>query len=124
MSARQAGALGMPDLLIYLYYFWRNDVKNGYYIKNPDYYARQCIQQVLYDLNQPYLRVTQSAFTNVSIMDREYLIGLFGGRDFPDGTPVMDDIEEIVKFQKVFMEELHKIREEHCFTFPVKLIAA
>lgn len=119
MSARQAGALGMPDLLIYLYYFWRNDVKNGYYIKSPDYYARQCIQQVLYDLNQPYLRVTQSAFTNVSIMDREYLIGLFGGRDFPDGTPVMDDIEEIVKFQKVFMEELHKIREEHCFTFPV-----
>lgn len=119
MSVRQAGAVGIPDLIPYLYYFWREDVKNNHYIKNPDYYARQCIQKVLYDLNQPYLRTTQSAFTNVSIMDREYLIGLFGGRDFPDGSPMMDDIEEMIEFQKVFIEEVHHTREEHTFTFPV-----
>lgn len=119
MSVRQAGAVGIPDLIPYLYYFWREDVKNGHYIKNPNYYARQCIQKVLYDLNQPYLRTTQSAFTNVSIMDREYLTGLFGGRDFPDGSPMMDDIEEMIEFQKVFVEEMHRTREEHTFTFPV-----
>lgn len=73
----------------------------------------------MYDLNQPYLRTTQSAFTNVSIMDREYLIGLFGGRDFPDGSPMMDDIEEMIEFQKMFIEEVHRTREEHTFTFPI-----
>lgn len=119
MSNRQAGAIGLPDLLPYMYYFWREDVKNGHYIKNPDYYARQCIQKVIYDMNQPYLRITQSSFTNVSIMDREYLVGLFGGRDFPDGSPMMDDIEEMIEFEKVFMEVVHDTREDHTFTFPV-----
>ena len=109
----------MVDLLVYMYYFWQKDVKDNHYVKSPDYYARQCIQQVIYDLNQPYLRISQSAFTNVSIMDREYLIGLFGGNAFPDGEPIMDHIEGIVKFQEMFMEELHATREEHAFTFPV-----
>ena len=119
LSNRQAGAAGLVDLLVYMYYFWQKDVKDNHYVKSPDYYARQCIQQVIYDLNQPYLRISQSAFTNVSIMDREYLIGLFGGNAFPDGEPIMDHIEGIVKFQEMFMEELHATREEHAFTFPV-----
>ena len=109
----------MPDLLIYMYYFWWKDTLNNHYIKTPEYYARQCMQKVLYDLNQPYLRVVQSAFTNVSIMDHEYLIGLFGGNEFPDGTPIMDHIDDIIEFQKWFIEEVHKIREEHVFAFPV-----
>ena len=69
MSNRQAGAVGLPDLLVYMYYFWREDVKNNHMLRDPEYYARQCIQKVIYDMNQPYLRITQSAFTNVSIMD-------------------------------------------------------
>ena len=119
ISNRQAGACGLPDLLVYMYYFWREDVKNNHMLRDPEYYARQCIQKVIYDMNQPYLRITQSAFTNVSIMDREYLIGLFGGRDFPDGSPIMDDIEEIVEFQKLFMDVVHETRRDHAFTFPV-----
>lgn len=119
MSNRQAGAVGLPDLLIYMYYFWREDVKNNHVLRDPTYYAKQCIQKVIYDMNQPYLRITQSSFTNVSIMDREYLIGLFGGRDFPDGSPIMDDIEEIVEFEKLFMDVVHEIRADHTFTFPV-----
>lgn len=119
LSNRQAGACGLPDLLVYMYYFWWKDVENGHFIKNPEYYARQCMQKVIYDMNQPYLRIVQSAFTNVSIMDREYLIGLFGGNDFPDGTPVMDHIEGIIDFQKWFIEEIHKTRAEHTFTYPV-----
>lgn len=119
MSNRQSGAVGVPDLLVYMYYFWNKDVKSGHYIKDPEYYARQCIQKVIYDMNQPYIRVLQSAFTNVSIMDREYLVGIFGGMDFPDGEPIMDHIENIIQFQKWFMEELHATRKEHTFTFPV-----
>lgn len=119
LSNRQAGAVGLPDLLVYMYYFWWKDVQNGHFIKSADYYARQCIQKVIYDMNQPYLRIVESAFTNVSIMDREYLVGLFGGNDFPDGTPIMDHIEGIIEFEKMFIEEIHRTRDEHTFTFPV-----
>ena len=57
--------------------------------------------------------------TNVSIFDRPYLESLFGGLQFPDGTFAIDEIEEIIKCQKIFMETVSKIREENMFTFPV-----
>ena len=38
-----------------------------------DYYLRQQFQKFIFRLNQPFLRIDQSAFTNVSIFDRPYL---------------------------------------------------
>ena len=70
-------------------------------------------------MNQPYLRVSESAFTNITVMDREYLTELFGGRVFPDGTYAIDHIEEILEHQKVFMEEVAEIRKVSMMTFPV-----
>ena len=118
-SNRSSGACGIPSYLIYSYYFWHNDVKNGFYLKNPEYYRRQCFQKFIYDLNQPYLRITECAFTNISIMDRNYLIELFGGRLFPNGEPIIDYVEEIIEHQKVFMEVVSEIRKDTLMTFPV-----
>lgn len=70
-------------------------------------------------MNQPFLRIDQSAFTNVSIFDRCYLEALFGGIEFPDGTFVIDEIEEIIDFEKKFMEVVAEVRAEQMFTFPV-----
>ena len=119
LSNRQSGACGMPNVLIWAYYFWKNDVKNGYYLKTPEIYLKQNFQKFIYRLNQPFLRIDQCAFTNISIFDRPYLESLFGGLEFPDGTFAIDEIEEIVKCQKVFMETVSEIREENMFTFPV-----
>jgi hypothetical protein len=66
----------------------------------------------------------QSAFTNVSVFDHEYLEALFGGATFPDGSFMIDYLDEICEFQKVFMEVVADIRSHNMFTFPVKLIAA
>ena len=118
-SNRSSGAVGLPSYLLYSYYFWYNDVKNNFYLKDPEYYRRQCFQKFIYDLNQPYLRVTECAFSNISVMDRNYLTELFGGRQFPDGEYVIDHIEGIIEHQKVFMEVVSKIREETMMTFPV-----
>ena len=118
-SNRTSGACGLPNLLIYCYYFWREDVKNGYVLKNPSYHRDQHFQELIYALNQPYLRINQSAFTNVTIMDRPYLMEIFGGRTFPDGSFIVDDIEELIEFQKAFMEVVSRIRRETMFTFPV-----
>lgn len=119
LSNRQSGAVGMPNVLIWAYYFWKNDVKNGYYLKDPDTYLRQNFQKFIYRLNQPFLRIDQCAFTNVSIFDRPYLESLFGGVEFPDGSFAIDEIEELIKCQQVFMEVVSETREHNMFTFPV-----
>jgi len=119
LSNRQSGAVGLPNVLIWAYYFWKNDVANGYYLKDPETYLRQNFQKFIYRLNQPFIRIDQSAFTNVSIFDRFYLTELFGGLEFPDGTFAIDQIEELVEFQKIFMEVVSETRETNMFTFPV-----
>ena len=119
LSNRQSGAVGLPNVLIWAWYFWKKDVDAGYCMKNPDYYARQQFQKFIYRLNQPFLRIDQSAFTNVSIFDRPYLESLFGGVEFPDGELAIDHIEDFIDFQKVFMEVVSEIREENMFTYPV-----
>lgn len=119
MSNRSSGAVGIPNILIWTYYFWKHDCETGYYIKDPDYYIRQNFQKLIYRLNQPFMRIDQTAFVNVSIFDREYLKSLFGGVEYPDGSFVIDQIDEIIEHQKVFMEVVLETRTENLFTFPI-----
>ena len=119
LSNRQSGAVGLTNVLVWAWYFWQKDVKEGYYMKDPDYYARQQFQKLIYRLNQPFLRIDQSAFTNVSIFDRCYIESLFGGVEFPDGEMMIDHVEDLIDFQKIFMGVVSDIREENMFTYPV-----
>lgn len=119
MSNRSSGAVGIPNILIWTYYFWKKDCTEGYAIKNPDYYIRQSFQKLIYRLNQPFMRIDQTAFVNVSIFDRKYLESLFGGVQYPDGSYVIDQIEELIEHQKIFMEVISQVRSENMFTFPV-----
>lgn len=119
MSNRSSGAVGIPNILVWTYYFWKKDCENGYIINNADYYVRQSFQKLIYRLNQPFMRIDQSAFVNVSIFDREYYEALFGGLEFPDGTFAIDYVDEFIEHQKIFMEVVSKVREENMFTFPV-----
>lgn len=119
MSNRSSGAVGIPNILVWTYYFWKKDCESGYVINNPDYYIRQSFQKLIYRLNQPFMRIDQSAFVNVSIFDREYYEALFGGLEFPDGTFAIDYVDEFIEHQKIFMEVVSKIRQENMFTFPV-----
>ena len=119
MSNRSSGAVGIPNVLIWSYYFWKTDCDTGYYIKNPDYYLKQCFQKLVYRLNQPFMRIDQTAFVNVSIFDRNYIESLFGGMEYPDGSFVIDNVEELVEIQKIFMDVVSDIRSENMFTFPV-----
>ena len=119
LSNRQSGAVGMPNVLIWAWYFWKKDVEGGYYMKDPDYYLRQQFQKFIFRLNQPFLRIDQSAFTNISIFDRRYLEAIFGGVEFPDGKLAIDYIEDLIHAQKVFMEVVSETREINMFTYPV-----
>lgn len=119
MSNRSSGAVGIPNVLIWTYYFWKKDCETGYAIKDPDYYIRQSFQKLIYRLNQPFMRIDQTAFVNVSIFDRNYIESLFGGVQYPDGTYVIDCVEELIEHQKIFMEVVSEIRSSNMFTFPV-----
>ena len=119
-SNRSSGAVGLPNLLPYMFYFWKKDVENLYVIRDPEYYAKQNFQRFIYAVNQPYVRDgQQSAFTNTSVFDRAYFEALFGGSEFPDGTFMIDYEEEIIQFQKWYMEVMSDIRSKNMFTFPV-----
>lgn len=117
-SRRQSGAVGLPNLIPYLYYFWKKDVDSGY-AQNPERYRDQQIQALIYRLNQPWVRQDQAAFTNVSVFDRPYYESIFGGGEFPDGSFMIDHIEEVIEFQKDFIRIVNEIRKENVFTFPV-----
>ena len=118
-SNRSSGACGLPSFLIYSYYFWKKDCENNYYVQSPEYYRDQEFQRIIYKLNQPYLRVNQSAFTNFSIFDRPYLEALFGGKTYPDGTFVIDEIDNLIEYEKAFMNIVSEIRSQNMMTFPV-----
>lgn len=119
LSNRQSGAVGLPNVIVWAYYFWKKDCENGYYLKDPETYLRQNFQKFIYRLNQPFMRIDQCAFTNVSIFDRCYLESLFGGMEFPDGSFAIDCIEDLVDCQKIFMQVVSETRTDNMFTFPV-----
>ena len=121
---RSSGAVGLPNLIPYLWYFWHKDIDEGYYTKTPEIYAKQQIQRLIYSLNQPFLRSgIQSAFTNTSIFDHPYYEALFGGSIFPDGSFMIDFEEEVIAFEKLFMETMSEIRSHNMMTFPVNSIS-
>ncbi len=119
-----SGACGLPDLIPYMYYFWSRDVAANYYTKDPETYAKQNIQRFIYAVNQPAVRDSiQSAFTNVNFFDTPYLEALFGAAQFPDGAFMIDELDNIKQFQKVFLEVMSDIRSKNMFTFPVSSIS-
>lgn len=122
-SNRSSGACGLPSFLVYSYYYWRKDVNNKYFSGSPEIYRDQEFQRIVYKLNQPYLRINQSAFTNFSIYDRPYFTALFGGKEFPDGSFMIDCIDEFMEYQKAFMNVVSEIREQNMMTFPVLTFA-
>lgn len=118
-SNRTSGAVGLPNFLIYSFYFWKKDCESGHYMLSKEYYRDQEFQRIIYKLNQPFLRVDQSAFTNFSVFDEEYMYALFGGKQYPDGTDIIDYVDDLIEYEKAFMRVCSKIRSENMMTFPV-----
>lgn len=126
-SNRTSGACGLPNLLPYMYYYWKKDIDSGHYprCQDEETFAKSQIQRIIYGMNQPYTRDgIQSAFVNTSVFDSEYFDALFGGGVFPNGEFMIDHKEGILKFEKWFLEEMAAIKDRgRMFTFPVNSIS-
>jgi len=118
---QQSGAVGIPDYLIYSYYFWKKDCAEMNFTEEEAIkYRNQQWQQILFSLNQPFLKgQEQSAYTNFSILDREHIIGFFGTEKFPDNSLIINYLEELIQYEKDFLDFERELRHEKFFTFPV-----
>ncbi len=116
-----AGATGLPDYLIYAYYFYQKDVKDyKYNKKQAERYRDQKFQEIIFNLNQPYLKSgIQSAYTNFSILDIDHINGFFSGEKYPNGNLIVSYTTDILQFQQDFLNYIGKLRQEKWHTFPV-----
>lgn len=126
-SNRTSGACGLPNLIPYMWWYWYKDVQSGHYPRNQteEQFAKSEVQRLIYGMNQPYTRDgIQSAFVNTSIFDGEYFDALFSGMIFPDGMFAIDHKDNIIQFEKWFLEEMAAIKDRgRMFTFPVNTIS-
>ena len=58
-SNRTSGAVGLPNLIPYMYWYWKKDCENGIHgleVTNPERFAKSQIQRLIFAMNQPYCR--------------------------------------------------------------------
>jgi len=85
-----------------------------------DKYRNQKFQEVIFNLNQPYLKSgIQSAYTNFSILDISHITSFFKNEYYPDGSKITSHLYGILQFQQDFLDYVGKLRREKWYTFPV-----
>ena len=105
-----AGAVGLADLFLCMAYFYDKE-------PNLDSNVKQAIQSFIYSVNQPFRGGHQSAFTNVSLMDRNFLDKLCAEYTFPDGSH--PSVYTVQKLQDMFVLVMYKTLRKTPCTFPV-----
>lgn len=115
VSAQIAGAVGVPEALVYADYYFRKSFGDDYH---SDKLTQQLLQGLIYKLNEPSgARSYQSPFTNFLIYDKYYFDAVFGEMVYPDFS--QPNWHSVNKLQKLFVETLDKERDNGIITFPV-----
>lgn len=124
-----AGASSFPDFFVCLDKFYRAEFGEDYMdngklrsVSKEDNNVKRRIldqfQNLIFSLNFPFRSSGQSAFTNLSVMDKGFMDSLFDGYIFPDFT--FPNIESSIELSKMFFEYFESINcKEGIFTFPV-----
>lgn len=124
ISNQIMGACSYPDCFVAWDWFLRKEhgenymeaVRNG---NNKDVKKKilDQFQNLIYSFNFPF-RASQSAFTNLSVMDMGYMKSLFSEYMLPDLT--LPNLESAQDLSKLFFEYFDSINgKEGMFTFPV-----
>ena len=128
ISNQIMGACSYPDCFVAWDWFLRNEHGQDYMKRvraGEDEAAKKKIldqfQNLIYSFNFPF-RSCQSAFTNLSVMDKGYMKSLFGDYWLPDGT--LADLDSSQELSKLFFEYFNEINgKEGMFTFPVMTLS-
>ena len=109
-----AGAVGLADFLICLSYYYDKEATVG---AITDAEMKQHLQSFIYSMNQPIRSGNQSAFTNVSLFDDNFLQKMCGEYTFPDGSK--PNVDSVKKLQVMYMDVMNETLNETPCTFPV-----
>ena len=109
-----AGAVGLADFLICLSYFYDKEILVG---ATTDADVKQQIQSFIFSVNQPFRGGHQSAFTNVSLFDYNFLEKLCCEYRFPDGS--RPNPGTVMKLQVMYMDVMNETLSKTPCTFPV-----
>lgn len=109
-----AGAVGLADFLICMSYFYDREIPIG---ATTDADVKQQIQSFIFSVNQPFRGGHQSAFTNVSLFDDNFLQKMCSEYKFPDGTS--PNPETVKKLQVMYMDVMNETLDKTPCTFPV-----
>ena len=128
ISNQIMGACSYPDCFVAWDWFLRNEHGQDYMKRiraGEDEAAKKRVldqfQNLIYSFNFPF-RSCQSAFTNLSVMDKGYMKSLFGDYWLPDGT--LADLDSSQELSKLFFEYFNEINgKEGMFTFPVMTLS-
>lgn len=125
-----AGAVGLADFLICMSYFYNKEVKRLMKKSTSktvpdlvraemriDEETRQQLQSFIFSVNQPFRGGHQSAFTNVSLFDENFLKKLCSEYKFPDGSS--PNPETVKKLQQMYMDVMNETLDNTPATFPV-----
>lgn len=122
------GAVGLADVFITMSYYIDKMIRTGsdakFKLTNEEdvwIYVKENIVSLIYTLNQPFRGGHQSAFTNVSIFDDNFLNELIPGYNFVDenGEQVIPKIETVKKTQEIFLDVMNEELFRTPVTFPV-----
>jgi ribonucleoside-triphosphate reductase len=122
------GAVGLADVFITMSYYIDKMIRTGtdakFKLTNEEdvwIYVKENIVSLIYTLNQPFRGGHQSAFTNVSIFDDNFLNELIPGYNFIDenGEQITPKIETIKKTQKIFLDVMNEELFRTPVTFPI-----
>jgi len=94
LSQEFVGAVAPADILIVYSHFAKKDGLTDKEIEND-------LQSFVHIMNKQFRNGMQSAFSNLSILDRDNIDTLFGDTVFPDGN--MLDIDYALRVQDVFL---------------------
>ena len=121
LSNSIAGAVAMPDFFIYCEYFIRKDYGENWF-ENPQIveHINQQFQSWIYSVNFNW-RSNQSPFTNLTVFDKKWLHALFGTHINPDCKKT--DLDNVIRIQKLFVNQMIKDLKDNPFTFPVMTAA-
>ena len=109
-----AGAVGLADFLICMSYFYDREISIG---ATTDADVKQQLQSFIFSVNQPFRGGHQSAFTNVSLFDDNFLEKMCGEYRFPDGS--QPNPETVMKLQIMYMDVMNETLDHTPCTFPV-----
>ena len=121
-SAELLGACAFPNFFVILDWFYRKEFGNSYAFESDlDRNILQDFQHIIYSVNWNFRR-SQTAFTNLSVLDTGFLERIFGNYKYPDYSDV--DYTSVKLLSQKFFEYFERTYgKDGVPTFPVMTLA-